>query len=238
MSVLKYYQKNKFNPVPIEFSGIKNIANHYAKRQNLLENHLKIFLPFLKNKNILEFGCNGAENACLLAEYGANLYLVEPHKAIHKIIIDNFSKIRKKKKIKLLSNKELENFSSKKKFDIIIAEGFLNTLNKRNLYFKKISDYLTEGGLLILNYDDVYGGFFEYLKSYILIKSCFKLKINPDSEEGYKLAKKLFKKEFDKLNKSRSFRSWWKDQLINPYAAKTWSFDDLLKLANSKKLIC
>ena len=238
MSVLKYYQKNKFNPVPIEFSGIKNIANHYAKRQNLLENHLKIFLPFLKNKNILEFGCNGAENACLLAEYGANLYLVEPHKAIHKIIIDNFSKIRKKKKIKLLSNKELENFSSKKKFDIIIAEGFLNTLNKRNLYFKKISDYLTEGGLLILNYDDVYGGFFEYLKSYILIKSCFKLKINPDSEEGYKLAKKLFKKEFDKLNKSRSFRSWWKDQLINPYAAKTCSFDDLLKLANSKKLIC
>ena len=114
----------------------------------------------------------------------------------------------------------------------------MNTLNKRNLYFKKISDYLTEGGLLILNYDDVYGGFFEYLKSYILIKSCFKLKINPDSEEGYKLAKKLFKKEFDKLNKSRSFRSWWKDQLINPYAAKTWSFDDLLKLANSKKLIC
>ena len=98
MSVLNYYKKNKFNPVPIKFSGNKNIINHYAKRQNLLENHLKIFLPFLKDKNILEFGCNGAENACLLAEYGANLYLVEPHKAIHKIIIDNISKIKKKKK--------------------------------------------------------------------------------------------------------------------------------------------
>ncbi len=238
MSVLKYYQKNKFNPVPIQFSVNKNIINHYLKRQNLLERHLKIFLPFLKNKDILEFGCNGAENSCLLAEYGANLYLVEPHKAMHKTIIENFSKIKKRKKIKLLTDKTLENFSSKKKFDIVLAEGFLNTLNKRNLYFKKLSNYLKEGGLLILNYDDLFGGFFEYLKSYALIKSCFKLKINPDSEEGYKLAGKLFKKEFNKLNKSRSFRSWWKDQLINPYAAKTWSFEDLLKLANTEKLIC
>ena len=48
----------------------------------------------LKNKDVLEFGCNGAENACLLSEYGANLYLVEPHKKIHKIIVNNFNKIK------------------------------------------------------------------------------------------------------------------------------------------------
>ena len=97
MSVLNYYKKNKFNPVPIKFSGKKNIINHYLKRHNLLENHLNIYLPLLKNKNVLEFGCNGAENACLLAEYGENLYLIEPHKKIHKIIINNFNKIKKKK---------------------------------------------------------------------------------------------------------------------------------------------
>jgi len=96
MSVLDYYKKNSFNPVPIKFAIKSNIAKHYLKRINLLENHLKIHLPHLKNKNILEFGCNGAENACLLSEYGANLYLVEPHKKIHKIIINNFNKIKKK----------------------------------------------------------------------------------------------------------------------------------------------
>ena len=238
MSVLDYYKKNSFNPVPIKFAIKSNIAKHYLKRINLLENHLKIHLPHLKNKNILEFGCNGAENACLLSEYGANLYLVEPHKKIHKIIINNFNKIKKKNKLKLLSDNTLENFKTKKKFDVIIVEGFLNTLKKRDFYFKKISKLLNPGGLLIINYDDVYGGFFEYLKSYTLIKLCKKLNIKSNSKESLNLAETLFKKEFDKLNKSRSFMAWWKDQLVNPYASKTWSLIDLIKLANSQKLTC
>ena len=90
MSVLKYYKENKFNPVPIKFSNINNINNHFKKRINLLENHLNINLHFLQNKDILEFGCNGGENACLLAQYGANLYLVEPHQRIHQLIKKNF----------------------------------------------------------------------------------------------------------------------------------------------------
>ena len=238
MSVLDYYKKNSFNPVPIKFAIKSNISNHYLKRINLLENHLKIHLPLLNNKNVLEFGCNGAENACLLSEYGANLYLVEPHKKIHKVIIANFNRIKKKNKLKLLSDNTLENFKTNKKFDLIIAEGFLNTLKKRNFYFKKISKLLSPGGLLIINYDDIYGGFFEYLKSYFLIKLCKKLNIKPNSKESLKLAETLFKKEFDKLNKSRSLMAWWKDQLINPYASKTWSLLDLVKLANTQKLTC
>ncbi len=238
MSVLDYYKTNSFNPVPIKFAIKSNIKKHYIKRINLLENHLKIHLSLLKNKDVLEFGCNGAENACLLSEYGANLYLVEPHKKIHKIIVNNFNKIKKKNRLKLLSDDTLESFKTKKKFDIIIAEGFLNTLEKRNLYFKKISRLLSPGGLLIINYDDIYGGFFEYLKSYTLIKLCKKTNIKSDSKESLNLAKTLFKNEFDKLSKSRSFTAWWKDQLINPYAAKTWSLIDLIKIANSQKLIC
>ena len=114
MSVLDYYKKSSFNPVPIKFAGKSNIKTHYLKRINLLENHLKIYLPFLKNRDVLEFGCNGAENACLLSEYGANLYLVEPHKKMHKVIINNFKKIKKKNKLKLLSDDTLEKFRSKK----------------------------------------------------------------------------------------------------------------------------
>jgi len=137
-----------------------------------------------------------------------------------------------------LSDNTLENFKTKKKFDVIIVEGFLNTLKKRDFYFKKISKLLNPGGLLIINYDDVYGGFFEYLKSYTLIKLCKKLNIKSNSKESLNLAETLFKKEFDKLNKSRSFMAWWKDQLVNPYASKTWSLIDLIKLANSQKLTC
>ena len=72
----------------------------------------------------------------------------------------------------------------------------------------------------------------------MLIKLCKKKNINTNSKQSLNLAETLFKKEFDKLNKSRSFMAWWKDQLINPYASKTWSLLDLVKLANSQKLIC
>ena len=238
MSVLKYYKENKFNPVPIKFSSINNINNHFKKRINLLDNHLNINLHFLQNKDILEFGCNGGENACLLAKYGANLYLVEPHLRIHQLIKKNFQKVKKLKKLKMLSKKKIEDFRFRKKYDIIITEGFLNTLNNRNYYFRKISKFLNDGGLFILNFDDVFGGFFEYLKSFILINICNKQKIDVNSKKGYALALKLFGKEFNKLNKSRNFQSWWKDQLVNPYASKTWSLKELILLANSQKLKC
>tara|TARA_B100000989_G_scaffold298989_1_gene291709 strand:- start:3965 stop:5122 length:1158 start_codon:yes stop_codon:yes gene_type:complete len=238
MTVLKYYKSNEFNPVPINFSNKKSIGKHLLKRINLIERHLNINLTFLNNKDVLEFGPNGAENTCLFAINGCNIYLVEPHEKLHPLIKKNFQQIGKKNKLKLLSKKKIENFNVKKKFDIVIAEGFINTLNKRNFYVKKISKYLKNGGFLILNYDDVYGGFFEYLKSYVLLKVCYKKKINPKSQKGYDLALKLFKKEFDNLNKSRSFSSWWKDQLINPYASKIWSLNELFKLAKSLKLIC
>ena len=238
MTVLNYYVDGNFNPVPIIFSNKKKINNHYLKRRNLLERHLNFNLSLLKNKEILEFGPNGGENACLLAEYGCKIYIVEPNIKLHKLIKKNFQIIKKNKSLKLLSKKKVEDFKIKKKFDIVVAEGFINTLENRNFYVKKISKFVKPGGYLILNYDDVYGGFFEYLKSFLLLRLCFKKKINPKSKKGYELAIKLFKNQFNKLNKSRNFYSWWRDQLINPYASKVWSMRELINLANSLKLIC
>ena len=236
MTVLKYYIEEKFNPVPITFSSKKRIEAHYEKRINLVENHLKIPLTLLKGKDVLEFGCNGGENACVLASYGANVYLVEPNKKMHDLIKSNFKKIKKLNNLKLLSEDSLEVFKNKKKFDLVIVEGFLNTLKKRNEYFKKISNFLKPKGILIINYDDSYGVIFEFLKSIILLKACKLNGINFRKNDSLKIAKKFFEKEFSKLNKSRNFPSWWKDQLVNPYASKTWKLKDILKLSNSSNL--
>ena len=236
MTVLKYYIEEKFNPVPITFSSKKKIEAHYEKRINLVENHLKIPLTLLKGKDVLEFGCNGGENACVLASYGANVYLVEPNKKMHDLIKSNFKKIKKLNNLKLLSEDSLEVFKNKKKFDLVIVEGFLNTLKKRNEYFKKISNFLKPKGILIINYDDSYGVIFEFLKSIILLKACKLNGINFRKNDSLKIAKKFFEKEFSKLNKSRNFPSWWKDQLVNPYASKTWKLKDILKLSNSSNL--
>jgi len=236
MSLLNYYVEEKFNPVPITFFKKKNILEHFHKRKNLLEKHLKIPMFLLKDKDILEFGCNGAENACVMAIYGAKIHLVEPNIKMHKLIKSNFRKIKKNKSLKILSSKNLENFNSKKKFDFVITEGFLNTLKDRNIYFKKLTKFLNPNGCIILNYDDSYGGLFELIKSTILLRICNILKIHRYSDHSIKIAKKLFNNEFKQLKSTRTFKAWWKDQLVNPYASKIWSLKEILNLSNKSKM--
>ena len=89
---------------------------------------------------------------------------------------------------------------------------------------------------MIINYDDEFGGIFELLKSFLLLKICKFYKIDRFSDESLKISKKIFEKEFKKLNTSRSFFAWWADQLVNPYASKTWSLKDILKQANKNNL--
>ena len=131
-------------------------------------------------------------------------------------IINNYRKFNLTNKIDKLINNTLENFNIKSKYDVIIAEGFLNTLKNREKYFKKLMELGSENSLLIINYDDKFGGFFEILKSTILKKYCILNNINFSQNESLHIAKDLFLKEFLKLSTSRTFEAWWNDQLINP----------------------
>ena len=79
MSLLEYYRKNVFNPVPISVEDHKIWNAHVAKRRNLYERHLGIPLPLLRDRSVIEFGCNSGENSLVLAMHGANLTLVEPN---------------------------------------------------------------------------------------------------------------------------------------------------------------
>ena len=236
MSLLKHYISKKLNPVPIKFKTKKDLLNHFQKRKNLLQNHLKIPELALNNSEYLEFGCNGGENACFFAKNGANIHLVEPNKSIHKLIYKNFKKINCSKSLKKVIDSDVSKFYTKKKFDFVVAEGFLNTLEKRNKLFLKLTKFMKKKSILILNYDDIFGGIFELLKSYILLTLCEKLNYDRYSENSLTLAKKLFENEFKKINTSRSFYAWWLDQLVNPYASKTWSINDLIRLADKNKL--
>ena len=236
MSLLNHYISKNLNPVPIKFKTKKNLLSHFQKRKNLIQNHLKIPELTIKNSDYLEFGCNGGENACYFAKNGASVYLVEPNKNVHSLIYKNFKKINCSKSLKKLSISDLSKFHSKKKFDFVVAEGFLNTLEKRDHLFSKLTNFMKQKSFLIVNYDDIYGGIFELLKSYILLSLCKKLNYDRYSENCLLLSKNLFEKEFKKINTSRSFYAWWLDQLVNPYASKTWSIKDLIKIADKNKL--
>lgn len=62
-SLLEYYRKNTFNPVPISVEDHEIWNDHVAKRRNLYERHLGIPLALLRDLAVIEFGCNSGENS-------------------------------------------------------------------------------------------------------------------------------------------------------------------------------
>ena len=237
-SLLDYYNIKKINPVPINIYSKKKFKHHFLKRANLIENHLKIPLNSISCKSILDIGCNTGENSIVLAHLDANLTLVEASKNAIKKCLLNFKKFNLLKKIKSVKNLSIENYNTNKKFDIIIAEGFLNTLDNREKILEKLFSFLKKDGKIIINFDCLYGGFLELYKSCLFLRICKLKKIDLHSKSALKLAKKLFLKSFKQLNPSRNFEAWFKDQLVNPYAAYVWSYEDLLKIANKNNMIC
>ena len=238
LKLYKYYFDNEIDPVPINLNNRKNYLDHKRKRMNLLVNHLKIKPKDFLNKNIIEFGCNTGENALIISKLGGKLTLVEPNELAVSKIVKNFKKYNELKRLKKIVQKDIESFHTQKRFDFVFAEGFLNTLKNRNKQLKKLFDLCAVNGSLIINYDDKIGGFIELLKSLILIKIIQLKKISYEDKKTFQIAKKLYLNSFKKLNTSRSFKAWFQDQLINPFAAETWSLREILNEAEKKNFVC
>ena len=231
MRLINYYLKKKFNPVPIKTNSQREFSKHLRLRKNLIENHLKIPLNLLKDKNIIEFGPNRGENSMIYAFHGAKLHFVEP-------ILDSVNELKRKykkhnllKAVKNIKKTNLENYKSKKKFDLVIAEGFLNTLAERNKQLIKLFRLVENSGLIILNYDDFYGSLIELIKSAILKKMCLQNSVELDSVHSLNLSKKLFYNDFKKLKNTRPYKAYWLDQLSCEFAKDVWKFEEILKIA-------
>ena len=126
-SLLSYYQDNQIDPVPIPLKDNVAWQTHVSKRRNLYERHLGIPLSFLSGRSVLEFGCNSGENALVLAAAGANLTLMEPHIPAVERLQNLFSSFGLSERITELGHSSIEEFSSESKYDLVIAEGFVNT---------------------------------------------------------------------------------------------------------------
>lgn len=236
MKLFEYYIKNKINPVPLNLKTTKKLKKHLLLRKNLIESHLKIPLPLLKNKKILEIGPNTGENALLFAMHGCEITFIEPNPSSIDQLMKNFKKLNLYKSIKRIETKRFEDVSLKSKFDIVIAEGFLNTLKNRNVYLKKIIELIDRKGLLIINHDDFYGSFFELLKSNILKKECQKKKVSLIGKKSYILSKNLFYNDYKLMKNTRPFSAYWKDQLASPFAGYIWKYSEILNVLSSLKM--
>ena len=234
-SVLEFYMDQKFNPVPLSVSTPAEWQTHVQKRRNLYQHHLGIPFVLLKDRHILEFGCNTGENALVLAEAGARLTLVEPNDQTRPLIRPRFKERGLEDRLVAVSEKGIDDFQSGDLYDLVVVEGFLYTMPNRDQLFKKMADFLSPGGLLVLSSVDRHGLLLESTKRMMLWR-CLELAgiENPYSPEAMAVAKRLFYDKFRTINASRPFEAWVKDQLLNPFICSSgiWSVPELLDLAD------
>lgn len=232
-SLLHYYQDYGFNPVPIAIEKNGVWESHIIKRRNLYERHLMIPLSFFRGRFILEFGCNSGENALYLASLGARLTLVEPNSNVLPRLRMLFKDFGHEKAITDLINTDIAGFDSRRCYDVLIAECFINTLADKDEMFLKICSFLTPGGVGIISFDDRYGSLLEVTRQLLLRRACQLKGIdNMDSEESLRLAKVLYSEDFAQINASRPFEAWWRDALINPFVAwkHFWTYQTFIPL--------
>jgi SAM-dependent methyltransferase len=235
-SLLDYYQRSRFNPVPISLDDRQNWLSHRAKRQNLYERHLGIPLALLRDKEVLEFGCNSGENAAVLASFGARLTLAEPNSQVFERLFSTFRHLGLEGQITDLLETTLGGFHSDKTFDLVIAEGFLYTLPDREAMLQKILSFIKSGSLGVISFNNLHGCFLEMLRRAVLRRSCQLCHIHDwSTEQGLTTAQRLFQADFQTLNASRPFRAWWQDTLINPFVTYDylWDYQRVLEVLTS-----
>ena len=153
--------------------------------------------------------------------------MVEPIEDAHKYIRDYFSKYGYEESIINLYSESLLEFNTKEIFDIVVAEGFIYTIQPTISWIKKVKEFLSNDGLFILSFYDLYGGFFELLQKAIYNS----VKRNGNFGEGINTVKNLFLNKWNSVTHTRSIDSWFMDVMENPFVRLKYFIDpvDLLK---------
>ena len=231
-TMAEYYRESQFNPGFIALQSAETWQSHIAKRANLYEHHLGIPLGLLAGKSILEFGCSSGENALVLAAHGANLTLVEPNEQVLPRLRDLFQQYQLEEQIISLINAGVDDYHDEATYDLVIAEGFLFTLPNREAVLRKLGKWIKPGGLGIISFNDRYGCLPEYVKKFVLQRACQLEGAAIDSQRSLSLAQQFFGEAFARLNASRSFETWWRDNFANQYLnfEYLWDYPSLVPL--------
>lgn len=108
----------------------------------------------------------------------------------------------------------IEEFVNEKKYDIIIAEGFIHAISNAREVINKLCNMLNEGGVIVITCMDKCGMFVEEIKRFVVNIVTKEITNYNDKVIAYT---KFFEPQFSKLEgMSRSVEDWVKDDMLNP----------------------
>lgn len=210
---LEYYIKEGISPVHYQLDDLKK---HFDIRNSL---YFLLGLPsfFLENKDVLEVAPGSGHNSLFTSSLKPRTYdLVEPNPLGCEDIKKNFQNLNFEHTKPRLFEKKIEEHISKKKYDLVITEGWPGGfLDYDKEMLRKISSFVKKGGLLFISFFPPCGALSTYLRRLISNKI-----LNKDlsNKEKTKYLKNIFSSHLQTMGSmTRSKEHWIQDSLLNPY---------------------
>jgi len=211
-TLYQYYRDRDFSPTHANFKTEEELGKYQEHRYDLFLNKLKLPPLMFRNTRLVEFGPDTGENSLVFARWGAKLTLVEPHETAWNYINRYFDIFGLKPQLTALLKSQLEQFTSNKSFNFIDVEGFIHTLRPMETWMHQFSRLLEDNGIAIISYYETHGSILELFQKLLFTQA---QNIGPD--KGVGMAWKLFQTKWNSIPHTRSFDSWVKDVLENPF---------------------
>ena len=210
---LKFYLDEKISPV---HQDLTDLEKHFQVRRTL---YTILGLPaiFIKDKSVLEVGAGSGHNSLYTASKKPKTYhICEPNPVAVQDIDKLFSDFTIPHTNPEVFCEKLDDYSSEIKYDIVICEGWLGgiTAYEREM-IKKLSGFVTIGGLLIMSYYPPIGGLSSFLRRILAYR------IIQTTDDFTQKTKKLVEAYGTHLSTlrhlSRTHEHWVQDSILNPH---------------------
>ncbi len=211
-SLHEYYENAGILPTVAGFTTERELDAYESMRRRVLGDRLALLPSMFSNAEILEFGPDTGENALIFSRWGARMHLVEPNPQAIPHIQKNFSRFGLSDHLMAVSSSTVEAFESDMRFDGIVAEGFIYTIQPLQIWAEKMRRFLRSDGFLIISYYEQIGACFE-----LMLKGLYQWYGSVTQSSGVKAAQRLYGAKWDSLPHTRSFESWVMDVLENPF---------------------
>lgn len=208
---LEYYIQHNISP---ERQNIDDIETHYERRKKL---YRQCGIPEIafRNAEILEVGPGGGYNTLAFFHWNCkHVDLVEANPQGIRDMKLLFAQQKISDKKYEIFESEIENYNTNRKYDIIIAEGFIQHLYNQVEVIDKLKSLVNDKGIIVITCGSRIDCFVEVIKGMIGKVLTQNMKTY---EEKIKYLTDIFKPQLEKLpGVSKVPEDWVKDHIFNP----------------------
>ncbi len=208
---LEYYLKHNISP---EHQDISDLKIHFERREKL---YRQCGIPGLafRNAEILEVGPGGGDNTLAFFHWNCkHIDLVEANPTAIKDMRRLFTDYGVPEDKYQIYNCIIEKYNSTKKYDIIVAEGFIQHISNQKEVLDKLIRLIRNKGIIIITCGGKINFFIEIIKRMVgrvLTKNI------PSYVEKVEYLTKIFAPQLAQLRGvSKLPEDWVKDNIFNP----------------------